>query len=170
MTVSVIKQSMQAVTYSVQSPDNLSFISTVVYASNIKEEITGLWNELVEMYYDLNLENSCWLVGGDLNQIVHFAEHSSSAWDHLTPYMIELRDVFTTLGLEDLRYYGPAHTWTNKRPEDLISKKRDRALVNDKWVSSLPYGVAIFMASKFSDHAPCLVKWSCPLPFSASKP
>lgn len=132
--------------------------------------ISSLWSELVDLNNSLSLENSCWIIGGDMNKIIHYSEHSSVTWDHLTLDMIELKDVFTTIGVEDLRYYGPFHTWTNKRPDDSVTKKLDKAMVNDKWLTSLPYSTTTFAAPEFSDHSSCIVRLACPLPSSASKP
>lgn len=84
--------------------------------------------------------------------------------------MIELKDVFITLRVDDLRYYGPAHTWKNKRPIDPTTKKLDKALVNDQWLTLFPDSVATFQAPQISDHFPCVLKLACPLPYSASRP
>lgn len=73
-----------------------------------------------------------------MNQIMHYSEHSSPLVDHLTPDMIELSDTFWNLGMMDLRFQGCSHTWTNKSSSGPITKKLDRALVNEAWLDSFP--------------------------------
>lgn len=110
----------------------------------------------------MNLENTSWLIGGVINHILHYSEHSSPSRDHLTPDMIGLNDVFATLGIEDLRFHGSFHTWTNKRPEGPITEKLDRALVNAHWNYVFPYSMATFSAHRFFDHSPYVVQLSSP--------
>lgn len=110
MDVVVLNQSRQSITCQVTVAMRFSFVFTAVYASNVRVDRAALWSELVDLYQNLNLENQSWLVEGDLNQITHFSEHSNPSWDHLTPEMIELKDVFTTIGIEDLRFQGFFHT------------------------------------------------------------
>lgn len=110
------------------------------------------------------------LIGGDLNQIMHFAEHSKASVNHLSEEIIKLKDVMLNLGMDDLRFQGCSHTWTNKRTEESITKKLDRALVNENWMVSYPNSVTTFLPFSFSDHTPCLIDLACPLPSSGSKP
>lgn len=123
--------------------------------------------EVQQTYY---LEDQSWLIGGDLNQIIHHAEHSSPAVDHLTSDMLELRDFMMDLGVEDLRFQGNANTWTNKCPVSPVTKKLDRALVNHQWIRNFPNSIATFLPHLFSDHSPCLIDLACPLPSSGTKP
>lgn len=84
--------------------------------------------------------------------------------------MLELKDQMLTLGMVDLRFQGCAHTWTNKRPRNPITKKLERALVNEKWVICFPDSIASFLPTEFSDHSPCVINLSCPLSFSGTRP
>lgn len=104
-----------------------------------------------------------------MNQILHYSEHSDPSLDHLTSDMLEMRDVFLTIGVNDLRYYGSSHTWTNKIPKDPTTKKLDRALVNDQWLIKFPYSSTTFQAPKLSDHSSCLIMLATPLPTTGSK-
>ncbi|KAG5407030.1 hypothetical protein IGI04_013149 [Brassica rapa subsp. trilocularis] len=169
VTVQEIHQTRQSITCKVGLQTGQSFFFSAIYASNEREERLDLWNGLLEVQQTYYLEDRSWIIGGDLNQITHFAEHSSPNVDHLTADMLELKDFLLDLGVEDLRFQGNAHTWTNKRPENPITKKLDRALVNNNWISSFPSSVATFLAHEFSDHSPCLIDTACPLPSSGTK-
>ncbi|KAG5404180.1 hypothetical protein IGI04_010299 [Brassica rapa subsp. trilocularis] len=70
--------------------------------------------------------------------------------------MFQFRDVLTQLGVFDLRYYGPVHTWTNKRDLTPVVKKLDRCLINSEFLTSFPGATATFLPPAPSDHTPCL--------------
>lgn len=170
VSVQEIHQTNQSLTCKVTLQSGQHFYFSAVYASNLREERLNLWNGLLEVQQTYYLENQSWLIGGDLNQIIHHAEHSSPAVNLLTAPMIELRDFFLDLEVQDLQYQGNSHTWTNKSPENPVTKKLDRALVNSQWINSFPNSVATFLPHEFSDHSPCLVNLACPLPSSGTKP
>lgn len=157
-------------TCSVEIPSLSSISFTAVYASNTREERVALWDDLLEIQSTLFLENRIWIIGGDFNQIIHYQEHSSPEVDHLTTDMIEMADHLLSLGVSDLRYQGAGHTWTNKTPSAPITKKLDRALVNDLWIESFPDSIVTFLPHEFSDHSPCLLTLACPLPSPGTKP
>lgn len=169
-TVQLIQETWQSIICKVDMGNGDSFYLSAVYASNTREERLDLWSSLREVQQTYYLENHNWIIGDDLNQIAHYSEHSLPAVDHLTSDMLELRDVFNDLGVDDLRYHGTSHTWTNKRPADPITKKLDRALVNIPWIQSYPNSLASFLPIEFSDHSPCLLSLNCPLPQSGTKP
>ncbi|KAG2310278.1 hypothetical protein Bca52824_021835 [Brassica carinata] len=160
----------QSLTCKVTLQTGQFFYFSAVYASNHREERLDLWKGLLEVQQTYYLEDQSWLIGGDLNQIIHHAEHSSPSVNHLTMDMVELRDFFLDLGIEDLRYQGNSHTWTNKRPENPVTKKLDRAMVNSHWIRNFPNSIAFFLPHEFSDHSPCVVNLVCPLPSSGTKP
>lgn len=171
-TVSVqeIHQTRQSLTCKITTQTGQHFYFSAVYASNIRAERIDLWNGLLEVKQTYYLEDQSWFIGGDLNQISHHAEHSSPHVNHLTADMIELRDFFLELEVEDLRFQGNSHTWTNKCPENPVTKKLDRSLVNTQWISQFPNSVATFLPHEFSDHSPCVINLACPLPSSGTKP
>ncbi|KAG2264937.1 hypothetical protein Bca52824_072016 [Brassica carinata] len=139
--------------------DNFFYFSAI-YALNTREERLDLWNDLLEVQQTYYLEDQCWLIGGDFNQIIHHDEHSSLSVNHLTADMVEVRDFFLDLGVEDLHFQGNSRTWTNKRPENPITKKLDRALVNSHWIRQFPNSIATFHPHEFSDHSPCVAVWT----------
>ena len=168
--VEVMHQSRQSMTCNVSLPGDKNFTFTAVYASNLREERESLWEELYEVQTTLFLENKNWLIGGDLNLIMHHCEHSSPSVDHLTHDMLELRNNLNQIGVSDLRFQGCDHIWTNKCPSAPVTKKLDRALINDRWLENFPHSVASFLAHEFSDHSPCLIDLACPLPQAGTKP
>lgn len=168
--VQTLHQSKQSLTCEVTIPVHTKFTFTAVYASNLRDERRVLWEDLQEAQTTLFLEHRNWIIGGDFNQIRHFHEHSSASVDHLTSDMIEFQDQLLDLGVEDLRFQGSHHTWTNKTPSAPTTKKLDRALVNGSWIDAYPDSVATFLPFEFSDHAPCLIDLACPLPSAGTRP
>lgn len=169
-SVNILHQSKESITCSVSVPGTAEFYFTAVYAFNLREERITLWEDLKEVQTTLFLETKNWIVGGDLNQIIHFSKHSSPTVDHLTSDMLELKDTLMELGIMDLRFQGCSHTWTNKCPVTPITKKLDRVLVNETWFDSFPDSTATFLSFEFSDHTPCLINLSTPLPTTGTKP
>ena len=49
--------------------------------------------------------------------------------------------------VDDLRYSGMHYTWSNQSPENLIMRKLDRVLVNEKWNLNFPLSEARFLPS-----------------------
>ena len=50
--------------------------------------------------------------------------------------MIDFNSCLHQLEIQDLRYHGEKYTWSNKRPDNPIAKKLDRALINEHWLNS----------------------------------
>ncbi|CDY37017.1 BnaA04g25950D [Brassica napus] len=84
--------------------------------------------------------------------------------------MTEFRDTLSHIGVFDLRFTGPLHTWSNKCPSFPIAKKLDRVLVNQPWISSFPHSQASFLPPDFSDHSPAVLNLAVNLPTSGTKP
>lgn len=57
----------------------------------------------------------------------------------------------------DLGSHGPHYTWSNKQKDGLISKKIDRTLFNDHWLTTFPQSYAVFESGGCSDHLRCRI-------------
>ncbi|CAN6893178.1 unnamed protein product [Brassica oleracea] len=128
--LAVIHQSSQSITCLLTIPNKEPFYYTAIYAENLAADRADLWADLIYIHSTYDLENNIWFVGGDFNQILHHAEHSSPNVVSNDYQMYLLQDCFLQLGIFDLRFNGPTHTWKNNHPEGPIAKKLDRLLVN----------------------------------------
>ncbi|XP_010501525.1 PREDICTED: uncharacterized protein LOC104778786 [Camelina sativa] len=168
--VRVLHQSRQTVTCEVNIANKIQFVFTAVYASNLREERTDLWVELLRLQQMFSLDTCPWLVGGDFNQIIHPQEHSSSTVNGLSASMTELKDCLSQMDLFDLKFQGTLYTWSNNQPAGPIAKKLDHVLVNDHWLTIFPDSVATFLVPLPSDHSPSLVDLAYQLPKASTRP
>ncbi|WZZ64410.1 hypothetical protein YC2023_075780 [Brassica napus] len=102
------------ITCEIELPNCTPIIYSAIYASNTIEERTDLWVELLNLHSAHDLDTRPWMVGGDFNQILHPYEHSSFCHSTHFLQMFQFRDSLLQMGVFDLRFYGPVHTWTNK--------------------------------------------------------
>ncbi|XP_013615318.1 PREDICTED: uncharacterized protein LOC106321621, partial [Brassica oleracea var. oleracea] len=164
------RPSLKSLTCLLALPNSRPVYYTAVYASNLSSERVDLLADLINLHSMLNLDGNPWILGGDFNQIISPIEHSSMDVNTTDNLMYQLRDCFLQLGVFDLWYLGPQHTWTNNRPEDPIAKKLDRLLVNSSMVASLPHALATYLPPLISDHTPCLIDLAYQLPQAGTKP
>ncbi|XP_059663891.1 uncharacterized protein LOC132309616 [Cornus florida] len=79
--------------------------------------------------------------------------------------MDDLNNWIINSELDDLRFIGHMHTWTNiSQGQPSIAKKLDRVIVNTHWLSSFPNSTANFAPPLCSDHCPMLVDIGVPTP------
>lgn len=150
VTVTLLHRSAQMITCAVQISDTgEQFICSAVYAFNTAAERTHLWREIRETQATYAYLNLPWILIGDYNVSLSTPEHSRSMdyrTDHLS--MRAFQEVVTYCSLADLAYGGAFFTWWNKRDEDPIGKKLDRALVNGDWMRLYPDSHAYFDAGE----------------------
>lgn len=169
-TVRILSQTSQLMTCEVFIPSSQKFVYKAVYASNLSEERTELWIDLINLQQNMALDSLSWAVGGYFNQILHPSEHSSPTVNTFSSDMVEFSDCLLQMGLFDLRYQGMFNTWMNKQPDLPIAKKLDRLLVNQAWINSFPSSSTLFLPHDFSDHTLCVLDLAMPLPISGTKP
>ncbi|XP_013601726.1 PREDICTED: uncharacterized protein LOC106309213 [Brassica oleracea var. oleracea] len=117
-----------------------------------------------------SLDSTPWMLGGDFNQILHPAEHSSTAVSSLSPDMIQFKDCLSQMGMFDLRFQGSFFSWTNRYPEASIAKKLDRLLINSQILTLYPDCSAFFLPSLTSDHASCMLNLAYKIPSCDTRP
>ncbi|KAG2304779.1 hypothetical protein Bca52824_033430 [Brassica carinata] len=168
--VQILSQSRQCLTCRLSFPNHQPVIYSAIYTSNLSSVRVDLWAELIQLQSTIELDSANWVLGGNLNQIIQPMEHSDSTVDVPDFLMYQLRDCFTQLGFFDLRFSGPTLTWINSQPENPISKKLDRLMVNNTFVASFPHALASFLPPNFSDHSPCVLDFSFSLPLAGTQP
>ncbi|XP_019089122.1 PREDICTED: uncharacterized protein LOC109125204 [Camelina sativa] len=96
---------------------------------------------------------------GDFNETLDLSEHSHlDGQPAVTDGMRDFQSVVNYCSFADLAAHGPLFTWSNKRVNDLISKKLDRVMVNDSWLLSFPTSYSVFEAGGCSDHMRCRIE------------
>ncbi|KAF2590629.1 hypothetical protein F2Q70_00040106 [Brassica cretica] len=168
--VQILAQSNQCITCKIGFPNQAPIIYSAIYASNLSADRIDLWAELIQLQSYLDLENCCWVLGGDFNQILWPSEHSNGHLNTPDSLMYQLQDCLLQFGVFDLRFIGPAHTRTNSQPSNPISKKLDRLLVNPYIVATFPNALASFLPPLISDHAPCILDLAFSLPKAGTQP
>ena len=143
--VKLISQTKQVMTCELELPNCAPIIYSAIYASNTSDERTDLWVELLQLQSTHGLDSRPWMIGGDFNQILYPYEHSSYCHNRHSTQMFQFRDCLLQMGVSDLRFYGPAHTWSNKCDVSPVAKKLDRCLTNSECITSFPNAVATFL-------------------------
>ncbi|XP_013679210.1 uncharacterized protein LOC106383683 [Brassica napus] len=135
----------------------MEFAVTLVYGSNCRKFRRELWSELSYLSTYAPIASSLWAVVGDFNQILDATENSSTSAAYSTRGMRDSLNCTISAALLDLPYCGNSFTWSNNQGLSVISKKLDRILVNDLWLSSFPDSLGVFGDPGISDHSPCCI-------------
>lgn len=96
--VTVIAQSRQMITCELVLPNCTPIIYSAIYASNLSAERIDLWVEMMNLHTAQALDTRPWMIGGDLNQILHPHEHSSFCHSRHAPQMFQLHDCLLQMG------------------------------------------------------------------------
>ncbi|KAL1204611.1 hypothetical protein V5N11_033247 [Cardamine amara subsp. amara] len=149
----VVFKSAQMITCAIELEDGEDFFCSFIYASNFEEERRELWRDITQGQNSASLRGKPWLCCGDFNEILDIKEHSNfSISPTVTPGMRDFQAVVRCCSFTDLAHHGPQFTWTNKRDNDIICKKLDRMLVNDKWMQQKQHSYCVFDSGGCSDH------------------
>ena len=152
--------SSQIITFSVQMEGKEDeFFCSFVYASNLVEERKLLWEDLRSHHDSPMFKDKPWMIYGDFNEILKGNEHSSFDINPTIPMgMRDFQEVVQYCSLSDMKYHGPLFTWCNKREgNELICKKLDRVLVNEKWIADYQQCYGFLEAGGCSDHLRCRI-------------
>ena len=110
------------------------------YGDNNASLRETLWSDMVSRGDEWEL--TPWILMGDFNATRNPSERSTT-WDGQTDRLETcIRDAKVD---DDLRYSGMHYTWTNQCTENLIVRKLDRVLVNEKWNLHFPLSEARFL-------------------------
>ena len=98
-------------------------------------------------------------MAGDFNVTAHPSESSNfNGSQVITSDMKEFNEATKQLTVFDHVFQGPIFTWLNRhQPDDFLSRKLDRVLINDQWLVQYPHSSVKFLPPKVSDHCPALV-------------
>ena len=156
--LSPIYKSGQLITCSVKlEGQEDEFFCSFLYVSNFASERKDLWNDLRDHCDSPIIRNKPWIIFGDFNEILNMAEHSKGDDTRVTYGMREFQEMVNYCAFTDLSSHGSLYTWSNRQENDLILKKLDRVLVNNKWKMSFPQSYNVFEAGGCSDHLRCRI-------------
>ncbi|KAF6146581.1 hypothetical protein GIB67_008867 [Kingdonia uniflora] len=138
-----------------QKPGDITFLFSLVYASNCCRERDSLWEDLTNV---ANNFTNPWILVGDFNSC--FSNHDKVGGRVVLSSIVEnYADLPNVTKLQDLKYSGCRYTWTNRRiGEDSMMTKIDRILVNERWGDVFRASEAEFLPPNISDHCPAIVR------------
>lgn len=90
------------------------------------EERKEVWMDLCDHHNSPIIGTKTWMILGDFNETLDMNEHSNfDSSPAVSMGMRGFQDMVNHCSLTDMAYHGPLFTWSNKRGDDLISKKLD---------------------------------------------
>ncbi|KAK8675273.1 hypothetical protein V6N13_033342 [Hibiscus sabdariffa] len=104
------------------------------------------------------------MLAGDFN-IISCPQESSdfNGSQGVTGAMREFKDCQEGLDVIDHPFIGSFFTWCNYRDDDPLSRKLDRVLINQAWLTGFPCSSVEFLVPDCSDHCPSYVVLRAPL-------
>ncbi|KAI9397521.1 hypothetical protein POPTR_003G047001v4, partial [Populus trichocarpa] len=127
------------------------------YDFSCRGRIWVCWNADTVKVDVFGMSDQAMILMGDFNAIRNQSDRlgGSTTW---AGTMDRLDTCIREAKVDDLQYSGMHYTWSNQCPENLIMRKLDRVLVNEKWNLNFPLSEARFLPSGMSDHSPMVVK------------
>ncbi|KAL1194824.1 putative ribonuclease H protein [Cardamine amara subsp. amara] len=117
------------------------------------EDRKELWSDLRDHNDSPIIRNKPWIMLGDFNETLDMAEHSRvDTSPQITMGMRDFQALVNYCSFSDMAYQGPLYTWCNKRENDLIMKKLDRVMINERWLQTYMQSYTVFEAGGCSDH------------------
>lgn len=112
---------------------------------------TCTWELLRRLH---NVDDSAWVVGGDLNEILWDSEKKGGP-SRATGLMDNFRVALSDCNLRDLGFRGDIFTWCNRRPGlTRVFERLDRFLGNDAFHDLFPHFQVLNLDWQCSDHRP----------------
>lgn len=98
-----------------------------------------------------------WVLAGDFNEALFETDKVGGNACDLSSVM-GFRDAIDERNLKDLGCFGYKFTWSNRRGDNIIEERLDRALANDDWMDLFPSLRVENIVWDSSDHLPLLAK------------
>ncbi|XP_060210352.1 uncharacterized protein LOC132637253 [Lycium barbarum] len=144
----------QMVTCRIQTHSNQQVYISVVYAKSRSAGREDLWRYMRGFASTIN---DPWMICGDFNCILSMDEKKGGkpySFKKSLPFIECIQDC----GVKDIDFSGNIFTWSNERKaEDVIWKRLDRTLCNEKWNEAFNITDNIHLARISSDHCPLLI-------------
>lgn len=153
MMPSVISNSSQQVSFSIQWENQTLFLSAI-YAATTYSSRRQLWNELIQLQTS-HIGPWCFL--GDFNAILGAHEHRGRC----LPSQLscdEFKSWSDSFNLTHLPTSGALYRWSNGKGGNALTEKRlDRVICNDAWIDSWSSISCCTLTRSKSDHYPILL-------------
>ena len=131
-----------------------SFLMTYVYAKCRDQLRKPLWDSMLKWSATVHP----WCILGDFN-VISSAQEKLGGREYNIRKSLEFINIIDSCGLIDMGYNGQPYTWCNHRNNgDMIWKRLDRGMVNDKWLDIMPHTNVTHLPSVGSDHSPLLLE------------
>jgi hypothetical protein len=135
---------------------NWTLVSVYRPCQGIERDNFVTWLYNLEIPVDQN-----WLVIGDVNFIQ--SEENRNMPDGDVNDIFLFNEIIGHLGLLELQLNGRKYTWSNKQRSPLL-EQLDWFFTSINWNSDFPNTMVFPMASKGSDHVPCVVSIDTNIP------
>lgn len=130
------------------------FLASFVYASNCVVERRELWRDMDMISKSVASGINPWIIQGDFNVTLSAMEHSrflDTAEE--SAGIREFQEIVRLCDLVYLAHSEPQYTWTNNQDVNPISKKLDRVMGNNCWLSQFQQSHVAFEKGGVSDHS-----------------
>lgn len=132
--------------------ESLHWRFTGCYAPARPQERGAFWELLFKLWMVRQSENEPWIIGGDFNEVLYDSEKIGGR-RRCGGRFNNFPECCQSVGIQSVKYTGPAWTWTNGRKGTANIKQRlDRFLANAHWKNLFPNAVSHNCGFFGSDH------------------